>query len=189
VEMGVRALVKVVVTFAAGIELLAALNIGIDTRVVLGLAGIGTGAGLLVAGVRRARVGVCIGVQLEWVLGKVILQVVAGNERKFNTADRVAGTVTPDARAGLRANVGGLGSARCRSRRSSGGSTSGSTRVDTGSGLDIVATRGSVVIEAASFAAGATTSASRSAVTLDTITPLGEIETVENSRPAGVLEA
>lgn len=189
VEVGVRALVKVVVTFAASVELLAALNIGVDTRVVLGLAGISTGAGLLVAGVRRARVGVCIGVELEGVLGKVVLQVVAGNERKLNTADRVARTVTPDARAGLRANVGGLGSARSGSRRSSGGSASGSTRVDTGSGLDIVATRGSVVVEAASLAAGATTRASRSTVTLDTIAPLGEVKTVENSRPTSVLEA
>jgi hypothetical protein len=188
-EMRVRALVEVVVTFAASVELLAALNVGVETSVVLCLAGIGTGVGLLVARVRRARVGVGVGVELERVLGEVALQVVAGNKRKLNATDGVTRTVAPEARAGLRANVGGLGSARSGSRRNSGGSAGGSTRVDTGSGLDVVATRGSVVAEAANLAAGATTRASRSTVTLKTVAPLGEVEAVENSRPAGVLEA
>ncbi|KAI6755043.1 hypothetical protein HG531_004149 [Fusarium graminearum] len=166
VEVRVRALIEVVVAFAASVELLAALNI-----------------------VRRARVGVCVSVELEGVLGEVALQVVAGNERKLNAADRVARTVTPDAGAGLRANVGRLGSARSGSRRSSGRSASGSTRVDAGGALDVVATRGSVVVEAASLAAVATTRAGRSTVTLEAIAPLREVETVKNARPAGVLEA
>lgn len=44
VEMRVRTLIEVVVAFAASVELLAALNIGVETSVVLSLAGIGTGA-------------------------------------------------------------------------------------------------------------------------------------------------
>jgi hypothetical protein len=189
VEVRVRALVEVVAAFAASVEFLAALDISVKTSVVLGLAGVGAGAGLLAATVRRARVGVGIGVELEGVQREVALQVVAGNKRKLNTANGVTRAVTPDAGVGLRANVGGLRSARGGGRRSSGGSASGSTRVNTGSGLDSVSTRGSVVAEAANLVTVATTRASGGAVTLKTITPLGEIETVENTRPASVLEA
>ena len=189
VKVRVRALVEVIAAFAASVELLTALDIGVETSSVLGLAGVGAGVGLLIATVRRARVGVGISVELEGVLREVALQVVAGNKRKLNTANGVTRAVTPDAGAGLRANVGGLRSARGRGRRSGGGSASGSTRVNTGGGLDIVSTRGSVVVEAASLATVATTRASGGTVTLKTITPLGKIETVENSRPASVLEA
>lgn len=189
VEARVRALVEVVVAFAAGVELLATLDIGVQASTVLSLASISTGARLLVARVRRARVGVNVGVELERVLVEVALQVVAGNKRKLNATNGVARTVTPDARAGLLANVSGLGSARCRGRRGSGGSASGSTGVNTGCGLDTVTARGGVVAEAANLAAAATTSARRSTVTLDTITPLREVETVQSTRPASVLEA
>jgi hypothetical protein len=189
VEVRVRTLVEVVAAVTAGVELLAALDVGAEAGVVLGLASVGTGAGLLVAAVRRARVGVGVGVELEGVLREVVLQVVAGNKRQLNTTNGVARTVTPDAGARLLADVGRLRSTRGGRNSSSAGSAGSSTGVDAGGSLDIVTARGVVTLEAAGLAAAATTRARRGAVSLNTVTPLGEVEAVESTGPASVLEA
>jgi hypothetical protein len=189
VEVRVRSLVEVVAAITAGVELLAALNIGTDTSVVLSLAGVGTSAGLLVAAIRRARVGVGVGVELEGVLGEVVLQVVTGNKRQLNTTDRVARSVAPDVGAGLLANVGGLRSTRGGSSRRSGGSAGDGTRIDAGGSRGTVSASGSVILDAAKLVAVTATRARRSAVALDTITPLGEVEAVQSAGPASVLEA
>jgi hypothetical protein len=132
-EVGVRSLVEVVTAITASVKLLAALDIGTDTSVVLSLAGVGTSAGLLVAAIRRARIGVGIGVKLEGVLRKVALQVVTGNKRQLNATDRVAGTIAPDVGTGLLANVGGLRSTRGGSSRGSRGSAGDGAGIDAGS--------------------------------------------------------
>lgn len=188
-EVGVRSLVEVVTAITASVKLLAALDIGTDTSVVLSLAGVGTSAGLLVAAIRRARIGVGIGVKLEGVLRKVALQVVAGNQRQLNATDRVAGTIAPDVGAGLLANVGGLRSTRGDSSRRSRGSAGDGAGIDTGSGRGTVSASGSVVLNAAKLVAATTTGARRSTIALDTITPLREIEAVQSAGPASVLEA
>lgn len=189
VEVRVRTLVEVVAAVTAGVELLAALDVGAEAGVVLGLASVGTGAGLLVAAVRRARVGVGVSVELEGVLREVVLQVVAGNKRQLNTTNGVARTVTPDAGARLLADVGRLRSTRGGRNSSSAGSAGSRTGVDAGGCLDVVTARGVVTLEAAGLAAAASTRARRGAVSLNTITPLGEVEAVESTGPASVLEA
>lgn len=189
VEVRVRTLVEVVAAVTAGVELLAALDVGAEAGVVLGLTSVGTGAGLLVAAVRRARVGVGVSVELEGVLREVVLQVVAGNKRQLNTTNGVARTVTPDAGARLLADVGRLRSTRGGRNSSSAGSAGSRTGVDAGGCLDIATARGVVTLEAAGLAAAASTRARRGAVSLNTVTPLGEVEAVESTGPASVLEA
>lgn len=158
-EVGVRSLVEVVAVITASVKLLAALYICTDTRVVLSLASVGTSAGLLVAAIRRARIGVGIGVKLEGILRKVALQVVTGNKRQLNTTDRVAGTVAPDVGAGLLANVGGLWSTRSDSSRRSGGSAGDGAGIDAGGSRGTVSASGSVVLDAAKLVAATTTGA------------------------------
>lgn len=188
-EVGVRSLVEVVAVITASVKLLAALDICTDTSVVLSLAGVGTSAGLLVAAIRRARIGVGIGVKLERVLRKVALQVVTGNKRQLNTTDRVAGTVAPDVGAGLLANVGGLRSTRGDSSRRNGGSAGDGAGIDAGGSRGTVSASGSVVLDAAKLVAATTTGAGRSTIALNTITPLREVEAVQSAGPASVLEA
>lgn len=75
----VRVTTALVEVAAATVQLLAALDVDVDALVVLSLAGIGAGVVLLGAlvGLARARVGVSV--ELERLLAKVALQVVAAN--------------------------------------------------------------------------------------------------------------
>lgn len=93
---------------ALSVEALAALDVNVLARVVLGLAGIGAGIGSLSAGVSSALAAVLVVVELERALAEAGLEIVAGHEGNLNASNGVSRAVVVLVGTGLLADIGGV---------------------------------------------------------------------------------
>lgn len=169
-------------------EALAALDVDIDTVIVLGLASLGAGVGCLRSLVRLALTAVDRIVELEGAAAELVLEIVAADQRELNLADGVARAVAVPVGGRLLADVGRLRGNRGDGAGGDGGGGGGSTREDGGGSLG-GRTQGTVLVKAVLLVAAAATSAGGGAEALNVVAPLGKVETVKDTGPAGRLEA
>lgn len=174
-------------------ELLAALGVDSIALLVLLLAGVSAGVAALGTLVDLALAGVLVVVELEGVLAPVVKQVVAADQGQLDATDGLARGVAVLVVGGLLADVGGLRSASGGDGRLGAaglGSAGGRARIDAGGDGRRLGGNGSVLVEAGLLVALALKAAGVGvAELLDAAAPLGEVEAVQDTGPASLLEA
>lgn len=174
---------------------LAALGVGVDALVVLDLAGVGAGVAALGTRVAVTLVGVDLGVELEGVLGVVVLEIVAGHDGQLDAADGVAGAVAVEPRAGLLADVGhgGDGALGGSGRGRGGGGLLGSCACRSARDRDRLGGRGvslgRVLGDAVTLAKLGDLQRADGTVVVNVTAPAGEVEALKGCGPTSVLEA